>query len=244
MSRVTAIVLAAGTGSRMKTDMPKQFLKLGDREVIAYSLEVFQEHQSITDIILVTGREYVEYCKCEIVDRYGLDKVTEVICGGAQRYDSVYAGLKCCGMGNDDIVMIHDGARPFVTEKMITASIECIRNGKVGCTVAVPSKDTVKLACEINGVLTGNETPDRKNVYLIQTPQTFRTSELMKAYEKMYNSPNHNITDDTMLLEQYMGVKSVLVEGTYENIKLTTPEDLLIAEIFAEKKLKKLKKMC
>ncbi len=137
-------------------------------------------------------------------------------------------------------MLIHDGARPFVTAEMISASIACARECGA-CTVGVPAKDTIKI---VDTDHYGVETPERKFVYQIQTPQTFQVPLLRRAYETMYeakkNGDTHNITDDTMLVEQYAGVRCKVVEGAYENIKITTPEDLAIAEIFVEKTLKKI----
>ena len=131
--------------------------------------------------------------------------------------------------------MIHDGARPFITIGMIEESIQKIKQGFSGCTVGVPVKDTIKIVEQKNGETIGAQTPDRNSLYQVQTPQTFDIRILIQAYEKMLKDENHKITDDTMLLEQYMGAPCAIVSGAYDNIKLTTPEDLLIGEIFAKK---------
>lgn len=226
-----AIVLAAGKGSRMKSDIAKQFMTLKGREVLYYSLKVFQENANIRDIILVTGQDDIEFCKKNIVDRYSLDKVSRVCAGGKERYNSVYLGLRQVEERDRNIVLIHDGARPFVTDRMIDETIEAA--GKYGaCTVGMPVKDTIKKVDE-NGF--GVETPDRNYLYQIQTPQAFKYDLLISAYDKMEADENYKITDDTMLVEQYEGVRSKIVEGAYENIKITTPEDLEIAVKFVEK---------
>lgn len=259
-----AIVLAGGSGSRMNSDVAKQYMLIHGKEIIFYSLSTFQKNEHITDIVLVARNEDLEYCRNEIVNKYGFDKVRRIVSGGKERYASVYQGLLAVGdifktdanisdIGNyktdnleegnhacecgKQIVLIHDGARPFVTNEMINSSIACA--GETGaCTVGVPVKDTIKIVDEnMNGV----ETPDRKFLYQIQTPQTFEYKLIMDAYEKMYLEQNAArtcektvITDDTMLVEMYSGIKSKVILGSYENIKITTPEDINIAEIFSE----------
>lgn len=238
---VTAIVLAAGIGSRMKSEKAKQFLEVAGHEVLYYSLRAFNEHPEVDAIVLVTKKEFVKHCRKDLVERYQFTKVQNICIGGKERYDSVYQGLSVIDAeGENNIVLIHDGARPFVTAEMISNSIACARECG-GCTVGVPAKDTIKI---VDAEHYGVETPERRFVYQIQTPQTFRVSLLRCAYETMYeakrNGNTHNITDDTMLVEQYAGIHCKVVEGAYENIKITTPEDLAIAEIFVEKTLKKI----
>ena len=248
-----AIVLAGGSGSRMNSDVAKQYIKLNDREVLYYSLYTFQNNEHISRIILVTRETDIEFCQKEIVKKYGFDKVTDVIAGGKERYNSVYNGIvklaeynKCSGDSDadtyladdtscDDIILIHDGARPFVTDKMIDDVIDTVKECGA-CTVGVPVKDTIKVVDE-NGF--GIETPDRKTLWQIQTPQGFKFGLIKEAYDKMLKNENHNITDDTMLVEQYNGVRSKIINGAYENIKITTPEDIKIAKNFIENLFKK-----
>lgn len=238
----TAIVLAAGVGSRMNTKTAKQFLEVDGHEVLYYALYAFHIHPEIDAVILVTKEEFIHHCRKELVEKYNLSKVVEICAGGKERYDSVYKGLcKIKTTADDDIVLIHDGARPFVTQTMITESIACAK--KCGaCTVGVPAKDTIKIVDEEKY---GVNTPDRSRVYQIQTPQTFRVNLLQQAYEQMYGEQAkigeiYNITDDTMLVERYTGVHSKVVDGAYENIKITTPEDLEIAKIFVKNSFKKI----
>ena len=233
-----AIVLAGGSGKRMNTDVAKQFLKINGKEVLCYSLRAFENNENITDIVLVTREEDIEYCKKNIIDEYGFSKVSNIVCGGKERYDSVYNGLQVISTypeGKRQVVLIHDGARPFITDIMINKSVKKIQSGCQACTIAVPAKDTIKKVENVDGKILGIETPDRKFLYQIQTPQTFEFNLIMSSYEKMLKDHNHNITDDTMLVEQYSGVYSEIIEGTYENIKITTSEDLEIGEIFAKK---------
>lgn len=230
----SAIVLAAGSGKRMNSQTAKQFLKIRDKEVLYYSLKVFEESPLVDNIILVTKEEDIEYCRTEIVEKNKLKKIMNIIPGGRERYDSVHAGLSLLSKNIDkeeDIVLIHDGARPFITENMINDSVMAAK--KYGaCSVGVPVKDTIKIIDE-NGFSV--ETPNRNFLYQIQTPQTFMLELILKAYEEFEKDSNHNITDDTMLVEQYTGVNSKIIFGAYENIKITTPDDMEIAEKLVEK---------
>lgn len=224
--RCTAIVLAAGQGKRMHSRIQKQFLEIGGKPILYYSMKCFQESPLIRDIILVTGEDMISYCQREIVEKYGFTKVSKVTAGGKERYDSVYAGLLCCQ--DTDYVYIHDGARPFVTEEMIQRGYEAVKRTNA-CVMGMPSKDTVKLA-NPSGYI--KETPDRKIVWNIQTPQIFSYELIRGAYESIRQKDMSNVTDDAMVVEQETGTKILLVEGSYQNIKITTPEDLAVAEAF------------
>ena len=224
--RCTAIVLAAGQGKRMHSRIQKQFLEIGGKPILYYSMKCFQESPLIRDIILVTGEDMISYCQREIVEKYGFTKVSKVTAGGKERYDSVYAGLLCCQ--DTDYVYIHDGARPFVTEEMIQRGYEAVKRTNA-CVMGMPSKDTVKLA-DPSGYI--KETPDRKIVWNIQTPQIFSYELIRGAYESIRQKDMSNVTDDAMVVEQETGTKILLVEGSYQNIKITTPEDLAVAEAF------------
>ena len=231
--RNTAIVLAAGQGKRMHSKIQKQFMELNGMPVLCYSLRCFQESPLIQDIILVTGEESISYCKEEIVQKYGFTKVSAVIPGGKERYDSVYAGL--CECRDCEYVLIHDGARPFVTEEILKRGLQKVKETGA-CVIGMPSKDTVKLSDEEGYV---KETPNRKCVWTIQTPQIFLYSLIREAHDSIRQKDMSKITDDAMVVEQEKGTKIRLVEGSYQNIKITTPEDLDVAETF----LKKYKKM-
>ena len=224
--RCTAIVLAAGQGKRMHSKIQKQFLEIGGKPILYYSMECFQKSPLIQDIILVTGEDMISYCQSEIVEKYGFTKVCKVTAGGKERYDSVYAGLLCCQ--DTDYVYIHDGARPFVTEEMIQRGYEAVKRTNA-CVMGMPSKDTVKLA-DPSGYI--KETPDHKIVWNIQTPQIFSYDLIRGAYESIRKKDMSNVTDDAMVVEQETGTKILLVEGSYQNIKITTPEDLAVAEAF------------
>ena len=222
----TAIVLAAGQGKRMHSKIQKQFLKIQSYPVLYYSLRCFQESPLIQDIILVTGEDALSYCKEEIVKKYGFTKVSNVIAGGKERYDSVYAGL--CACKDCRYVLIHDGARPFITEEIIERGLEKVKETGA-CVVGMPSKDTIKLS-DAEGYV--KETPDRKCVWTIQTPQIFSYALIREAHDSIRKKDMSKITDDAMVIEHETGVKVALAEGSYQNIKITTPEDLYIAEAF------------
>ena len=223
----TAIVLAAGQGKRMNSRIQKQFLEIDHRPVLYYSLECFQKSPLIQDIILVTGEEMISYCKKEIVERYNFTKVTKVIAGGKERYDSVYQGLLACE--DCDYVFIHDGARPCVTDSIINA---CMHDVKIynACVAAVPVKDTIKVV-DAEGIAVN--TPDRSTLWQIQTPQVFESELILEAYDKLYcDIDKKGITDDAMVVEKYMNTKVKMTLSEYTNIKATTPEDILVTEVF------------
>lgn len=224
--RNTAIVLAAGQGKRMHSKIQKQFMELDGMPVLCYSLRCFQESPLIRDIILVTGEEYVSWCKEEIVEKYGFSKVSSVVCGGKERYDSVYEGLRACK--NTEYVLIHDGARPFIDQEIIERGLAAA--AQTGASVVgMPSKDTVKIADAEENV---SETPDRSSVWIVQTPQIFQYPLIYGAYTSIREKNMKGITDDAMVAEHETGVKIRFSEGSYRNIKITTPEDLVIAEAF------------
>lgn len=233
MKHVTAIVLAAGKGNRMRSDVPKQFMELNGKPVLYYSLKCFEESE-VNDIVLVTGEADIDYCKNKIIEKYHLHKVKAVVSGGSERYWSVERGLQASK--GADYVLIHDAARPCLTKDMIERSIEEVEVSGA-CTVGVPVKDTIKRVDE-NGI--GIETPLREGLMQIQTPQSFVYADILAAYEKIKEENATDITDDTMIMERYLDVKTKVIQGDYCNIKITTPEDLLIAENF----LKKIEKSC
>ncbi|MGN0355838.1 MAG: 2-C-methyl-D-erythritol 4-phosphate cytidylyltransferase [Muricoprocola sp.] len=225
-----AIVLAAGRGKRMGTAIPKQFLEIEGKPVIYYTLQSFEMSELVDEVILVTGEETKEYCQKEIVEKFGFHKVRKVISGGKERYDSVYEGLKACE--DCSYVYIHDGARPFVTEDVIRRTLEGAK--EYGASIAaVPSKDTVKVGNPQGLVV---ETLDRSVLWNVQTPQTFSYSLIRKAHEEMRKRKMTGITDDSMLVEELGLCPVKLVEGSYDNIKITTPEDIILAEKIIQNK--------
>lgn len=230
--RCTAIVLSAGQGKRMGTSIQKQYIELKGKPIVYYALEAFQNSALIDEIIMVVGKGQEEYCRKEIVEKYHLDKVREITEGGAERYDSVYSGLQ--RVRHDGYVLIHDGARPFVAEAVIQRIYDAVCNYPA-CVVGMPVKDTIKI---VDKEKYTKETPNRSFVWQIQTPQAFDILLIRDAYEKFMQSEQKNITDDAMVVESVLGMKSKLVEGSYENIKITTPEDLEIAEVFLKRREK------
>lgn len=221
--RCTAIVLAGGQGTRMGTAVQKQYIELCGKPVLYYALHTFQNSGVIDEIILVVGEGQEEYCRQNIVEKYAITKVSKVVVGGAERYYSVWNGLQEVSEG---YVFIHDGARPFVSGEMIARAYEEVQ--KYGaCVVGMPVKDTIKIADE-DGF--SRETPNRKDVWMIQTPQVFETGLVKEAYEALLHEKEISATDDATAVEQMLGRKVKLVVGSYENIKITTPEDLKIAQ--------------
>lgn len=223
----TAVILAAGQGKRMGSKIQKQFLELKGRPLICYTLDHFQNADCIDEIVLVTGKEYLDYCKENIVDKYGYTKVKKIVEGGAERYDSVYQGLLACE--DTAYVFVHDGARIFADEDLLERGWQQVRKLK-SAVAAMPSKDTVKVVSGPDHLV--EDTPDRSTVWIVQTPQIFAYGRLREAFEKMYASEHAGITDDAMVLERFSEHKVYLFEGNYRNIKITTPEDLVLAEAF------------
>lgn len=226
MNKVTAIVLAAGQGKRMSTQVAKQFLMLQDKPVLYYSLKAF-ELSTVDEIILVTGEGQLDYCKEEIVALYHINKVVKIIEGGKERYDSVYQGL--INAQGSDYVLVHDGARPFIKVEIIDDMIEQVKNYKA-CIIGMPVKDTIKVVDDKGDII---GTPNRNTLWAAQTPQAFEHSKIRQAYENYYlekDTKNHIVTDDAMLYEIYAKLPVKMLRGDYNNIKLTTPEDLILAE--------------
>lgn len=226
--KCTAIVLAAGQGKRMGTKVQKQYLEISGKPVLYYSLHAFEQLPIIDEIILVVGENQAEYCQNEIISKYGMNKVKKIVQGGAERYHSVWNGLQ--EVEGDGYVFIHDGARPFINEEILKRAYKDVENCKA-CVIGMPVKDTIKLA-DSEGFV--DETPERSLVWLIQTPQVFECSLVKKAYALLMEQENIQVTDDAMVVEQMLGHKVKLTRGSYENIKITTPEDLDIAEIFVK----------
>lgn len=226
INKVTAVILAAGDGKRMNTPVAKQFLLLEDKPVLFYSIKAFED-SFVDEIVLVTGREHIDYCTHNIILPYGFKKIKHIIEGGKERYDSVMRALTA--IKNTDYVLIHDGARPFVSSAFINDVIEVVKESKA-CIVAAPVKDTIKIV-DKNGWI--KETPDRETLWLAQTPQAFDYTSIRRAYELLFEeneAERKMITDDAMVYERYISQPVKVVRGDYFNIKLTTQEDLAIAK--------------
>ena len=240
-----AIVLAAGHGKRMHSKVAKQYLLLNGEPVLVHALRAF-EMSGMDTIILVTGADEVEFCRKDIVETYGFSSVKQVVPGGKERYDraffahyprvvveggreryhSVYEGLKAAD--GSDYVLIHDGARPLVDGEIIARAVDGACSYSA-CVAAMPVKDTIKVA-DADGF--SESTPDRSTLWQIQTPQAFRFELIYRAYEKIFapGADRSHITDDAMVVELMTDTKVKFVEGSYSNIKVTTPEDMVIAE--------------
>ena len=224
MSYVTAIALAAGRGERLKSKVPKLLAKIGSKPVIIHTLEALSRNPSIKDIILVANaknlREMTAWVK-----RYHIRKISSVVEGGARRQDSLGNGLKAVD-SRTDLVLIHDAARPFIDKNLIDSVINVAKKSGAAIT-GVPVKATIKKA--FGKVV--DKTIERKNLWEIQTPQVFKKDLILKAYKKFGKI---DVTDDAMLVEK-LGGKVNIVEGSYSNIKITTPEDLVLAEAIAKR---------
>ncbi len=235
--RNTAVVLAGGSGRRMGYDKPKQYMDISGKPLIYYCLDTF-EKSFIDSIVLVCGSGEEELCRREVVEKYGFKKIEAIVAGGKERYDSVYNGLKV--IRECDNVFIHDGARPFVSEYVLERCLHYVEKYKAA-VAAVRSKDTVKIE---NGDGFVEQSPDRSLVWLMQTPQVFEYKMIFECYEKLKRDESRleeagvRITDDTMVAKMYADIDAKLVESEYENIKITTPDDLLLAEAIVNKKYK------
>lgn len=225
----TAIVLAAGKGSRMQSAVPKQYLELCGKPVLYYSLAAFEE-SFIDEIILVAGKDDISYCKEQIVERYGFQKVTKIIVGGAERYLSVYQGLLAAEEA--DYIYIHDGARPFVDAAILSDAKACVEQYRA-CVAGMPVKDTIKI---VDAEDFAKETPERKYVWQVQTPQVFSYALVREAYDMLMEDQDaYSVTDDAMVVETMLNYPVKLFQASYKNIKITTPEDLQIAELFVQR---------
>ncbi len=236
--RCTAILLAAGSGRRMKSSVAKQFILVAGKPLIWYSLQAVEQSEILDDCILVTGQEDISYVQEEIVDRYGFTKVAAVVAGGGERYESVANGLEYLAgceteyPRRNGYVFIHDGARPFLTEEILRSTYEAVQKYHA-CVAAMPSKDTVKIADEQGFAAV---TPDRRQVWNIQTPQVFDAALALTAYRRLREelpalaTKGIAVTDDAMVIELFTDTKVKLAEGSYLNMKVTTPEDICIAE--------------
>lgn len=225
MSKVTAIILAGGKGKRMGADISKQYININGKPILYYTLKRFNECENIDEIILVVPENEIEYCKSEIINKYSL-RVDMIVKGGKERQDSVYNALN--SIVNTDIVLIHDGARPFVSKDIIDNGISnAKKHGSAAC--GVMPKDTIKI---IGADGLSIETPDRSTLRAVQTPQCF-SYKIIKEAHQYVNDNNIKVTDDTMVVE-LLGNKVYLYEGEYTNIKVTTPEDLILAEKLAK----------
>lgn len=221
---ISAIILAGGKGKRMGASVSKQFIELKGKPIIYYTIKKFEENKNIDNIVVVLPPDEVSYFKEEILKKYSL-KIDKIVLGGTERQDSVYNGLKSIADTETDIVLIHDGARPFISNRIINDGIKYANEYGAAAPGVMP-KDTIKVKNENNFSI---NTPDRSSLVAIQTPQVFKYKEILKCHEKVKVN-KEVVTDDTMVAEKY-GYKVYLYEGEYTNIKVTTPEDLILGEM-------------
>ncbi len=220
---ISAIILAGGKGKRMNSSISKQFIEIKGKPIIYYTIKKFNNNKKIDSIVIVLSQEEVEYFKENILNKYDL-KVDKIVIGGAERQDSVYNGLKSLENTETDIVLIHDGARPFISDRIIDDGIKyAIMYG--ACAPGVMPKDTIKIKEKNNFSI---DTPNRETLVAIQTPQVFKFKEVLECHERV-KMDKVVVTDDTMVVERY-GNKVYLYDGEYTNIKVTTPEDLILGE--------------
>ena len=228
-TKIDVLIPAAGAGHRMETSVKKPYLILDDKPILSHTIDVFENNSAIDEIYVIVGKSDFDICNETAIYPYQYKKVRELIAGGETRQSSVFNGL--CALSDDvEYVIVHDGVRPFLDDKII---YEClVASEKCGAAVsAVPVKDTIKVANEEDFI---DHTPDRNSLWRVQTPQVFRKSLLLEAYK---NALQKGITasDDAALVEE-LGNPVKLVMGSYKNIKLTTPEDMQIAEVWHNKR--------
>ena len=226
---VFALILAAGQGKRMGAEKNKPYLLLAGKPILFHTLREFEECPSIDGIVLVVEKHEIDHARTSIVDVFGCRKVISVVEGGPKRQDSVWEGIKAL-KGECELVIVHDGVRPFISQPLLQEAVDTTR--KTGATVvAVPVKDTIKVASREKEVV---KTLDRETLWAVQTPQAFNHDLLKRAHEKARQDGFYG-TDDASLVER-IGVLVNIIDGSYENIKITTPEDLVLAEALLRKR--------
>ena len=228
--KADAVIVSAGKGHRFMKGKKKQFYFLAEKPILAHTLDKFEACPVIHSILLVVAQEDMDYCLKEIVEKYRYRKISQIIPGGKSRQESVRNGID--SLAKDiEIVAIHDGVRPFITREMIEESIQAaVRFHAV--VMAMPVKETIKMAHPDGTIL---KTLDRESLWQVQTPQTFKVSVLKEAYQRATRDGFVG-TDDASLVER-LGVKVHILPGSYTNIKITTPEDLMLANLFLEMKI-------
>jgi len=226
----TVIIPAAGKGKRMGAQISKQYLEIGDKPIIVHTIEKFDQSLLIHEIRVVTSKEEMGYFKEEILSKYHFNTPIKIVAGGNERQESVYNGLKNISP-KAEIILIHDGARPFISKEEIEKSIE---GAKVygACVLGVRVKDTIKI-CNEEGYV--ESTPRRESLWAVQTPQSFQKSIIMEAHRKA--AEEHFLGTDDATLAERLGYPIKIIEGSYQNIKITTPDDLTIGEAILRKSL-------
>lgn len=219
-----AIIPAAGKGKRSGLPVPKQYLKLNNKELIAYTLEIFQKNNLIDEIIVAAHPDYFSLLD-KIKKKYKLAKISKIVKGGKERQDSVHNALKKIAADKNDLVVVHDAARPLLTQKILTNTVN-IASTKGNAIVCIKAKDTL-----IKGTNIVDSYIDREEVYYAQTPQVFRYGDLMRAIEAAY-AADFYATDESMLVKN-LGMRINIVEGSIRNFKVTTLDDIdLLRKLF------------
>jgi len=221
--KIIGVIVAAGKGVRMGGAVGKQFLLLGGRPILAHTISGFNESELIDQIVIVLSVGDIDYFKAEVLSKLTLSKKIQVVIGGEHRQDSVYNGLRQI-RAKDGIVLIHDGVRPFIRPEQIAATVEKTRETSA-CILAMPVADTLKRVAEDRRI---RSTLERKSVWMAQTPQVFRFSVIWQAHQAARKA-GYIGTDDAQLVER-LGLPVMVVRGSRYNIKITTPEDLALAE--------------
>jgi 2-C-methyl-D-erythritol 4-phosphate cytidylyltransferase len=221
--RLTALIPAAGSGRRMQSGINKQYLELAGQPILAHTLRLFDEHPAVGGIWLIASAAELDYCRTEVVEHFGFSKIRGIITGGAERQDSVRNGLRACPAAPDELVLIHDGARPLLNRELIDR-VASAASSFGAAVVGAPVKDTIKQVGDNRNIIS---TPPRDTLWLAQTPQAFRYEIILAAHEKAFRE-GYRGTDDASLVE-WNGGTVVMVEGDYRNLKITTPEDLVLA---------------
>ena len=219
--RNLAVIVASGLGVRMNAELPKQFMDLAGKPLLYWTLSCFERCRMIDEIILVVPEEYLAYSSQAIVDKFDFRKIHKITTGGQTRQESVLAGLTACPRATDNVA-IHDGVRPFVRDTLIDILFESVTS-KQAVIPAVKVKETIKI---VDKQMLAKTLP-RENIYLAQTPQVFYYPAIFEIHKKAAEQ-EYEATDDAMLAEQY-GLDVKVIEGHYDNIKITTPEDLVLA---------------
>ncbi|MEA1959831.1 MAG: 2-C-methyl-D-erythritol 4-phosphate cytidylyltransferase [Bacillota bacterium] len=224
---VRVVIAAAGKGTRMQEKTNKQYKILNGHPVLAYSLQFFEQLDLVDEIVVVTRKKDLDFCRQKVIDKYNFKKVSAVISGGKERQDSVWAGLQQLGK-DTDLVVVHDGARPLLSSPVFHHLLEEAQEWGAAIP-GVVSKDTMKMV-DRDGFV--RQTIDRESVFHIQTPQVFKYEELVSAYQQACEE-KFTATDDASLFERYIGRVKV-IEGDYKTIKITTPSDLIKVQSFLE----------
>ena len=223
---IAAIVAAAGIGTRMGHTVPKPYLLLAGKPILAHTLGVFEQVQEIREVILVVHPDELDYCQEKVISPYGFKKILRLVPGGKERQDSVYNALKALQNEDDlEIVLVHDGVRPFVTPDQVQKVIQAARSHGAA-VLGLPAHDTLKAVNSTGEIL---HTLERKDIWQIQTPQAFHTVLLWRAFTEAYSRSFYG-TDESSLMEHLLQQAVVVVAGSPLNLKITTPDDLALAE--------------